>query len=280
VRGFAPKFGLSMIVAGGLAFAGVLLPFTAASATPPTNSACNGAFNGDPAGSLVKHIDAGDTVVGGQVIHVTVTWDTEDWSSDQLDDVHDCVVIGDTLVDGLTDEEKPTANDGVWTTSYTVPADLATGTVICDRVRLSGPGRDTEKSNVVCSTVADPTTTTTAEPTTTTTAEPTTTTTAEPTTTTTAAPTTTTTAAPTTTTTAAPTTTTTAAPETTTTVQVLGTVVTNAPPTTFATEVLGEQLARTGGNVRGLLEFAALILVLGGFTLVASAWPEASAKKD
>jgi hypothetical protein len=92
----------------------------------------------------------------------------------------------------------------------------------------------------------------------------TTTTTAAPTTTT-APPVTTTTAAPTTTT-AAPTTTT-AAPATTTTAAVLGVTVTR-PPATTAVTVLGVQLARTGSNIRGLVQLAALALLLGGFCLV------------
>jgi len=89
-------------------------------------------------------------------------------------------------------------------------------------------------------------------------------TTTAPPTTTTKPPTTTTTAAPTTTT-AAPTTTT-AAP--TTTAAVLGVTVTQ-PPTTAGVKVLGEQLARTGSDLRPLLRTAALALVLGGFCLLA-----------
>jgi len=250
------RIGVGCVVLGAASLLGAWIPLGVASADTPTNGACNGAFTGTPPGSLAKATNptAGSTVVAGQNIAVTVTWSITDWTDAMLNQIHDCVQINGTDIAALNAEEKPTNNDGSWTTSYAIPSDAVAGDTVCDRASLSGnpsPGNEsTQKSNKVCFTVANATTTTTARATTTSSA-------------------TTSTTAGATTTTSAGATTTTAAQGPTTTVSVLGVTVTNGPTTsTTATKVLGAQLARTGRNVKGLLLMAGLAFLLGGLAIV------------
>jgi hypothetical protein len=125
----------------------------------PSNSACNGALNGNPEGTLNKlTVPMGGTaaspapIAPGTTVHVTITWAPTDWTS--LNQLFDCVFVNGTLIGAY--EEKPPINDGLATHTYDIPADAAAGTVICDRARLSGTptgGVTTQKSNTVCFTV-------------------------------------------------------------------------------------------------------------------------------
>ncbi|HEX8770004.1 MAG TPA: hypothetical protein VF711_04475 [Acidimicrobiales bacterium] len=131
-----------------------------------SNGACSGAFNGSPEGTLAKQtVPAPDSVVApGTTVQVTITWDTGDW--DYVDQLFDCVQVAGAQDDSLSFEEKPATNDGVATHSYTIPADAAHGSKVCDRARLSGKPTgevSTQKSNVVCF-VVDPTGSTEEQP--------------------------------------------------------------------------------------------------------------------
>ncbi|MGH9039759.1 MAG: LPXTG cell wall anchor domain-containing protein [Acidimicrobiia bacterium] len=59
----------------------------------------------------------------------------------------------------LTVEERPTANDGIFTTTYAVPDDLLAGDEICDQGFLSGDtsggGFGQDRSDQVCFTVEE-----------------------------------------------------------------------------------------------------------------------------
>ena len=242
------------------------------------NGACNGITGaGDEVGELVKSTSpVGGTsaapvhVAPGTVITATLTWNAEHWRT--INQIEDCVYTGGTAADpfgslnaDLSTQEKPGTNDGSLVHSYTVP-NLADGTLVCDRGRMSGFfTRDaadetgtsiTVKSvQTVCFTVDSAATTTTTSTTststsTTSTTQPTTTTTStsttsttQPTTTTTSTSTTSTTQ-PTTTTTLSSTTSTTVPRETTTTVggSCCGptpTTSTTQPSTTTSVNVLG-----------------------------------------
>jgi LPXTG-motif cell wall-anchored protein len=119
---------------------------------------------------LAKTTDAGTTVTVGQTINVDITWDTDDWDAvapdGDLDRVADCVEVGGVVDTTLSTEEKPTDNDGLFEHQYVIP-NVAPGTQICDRARLSGnpsgQNEETQKSNIVCFTVVAPPTTANAK---------------------------------------------------------------------------------------------------------------------
>jgi uncharacterized repeat protein (TIGR01451 family) len=133
---------------------------------PPPDISCSGAFSGRPPGSLAKtatrdgqSLPDGSLIEAGDVIVFTITWNTADWVGEELDKVLDCVQVNGQDAPQLSVEEKPTENDGVFTHQITVPGNLETGDVLCDRARLSGnPTGDnpsTQKSNVLCFTVTE-----------------------------------------------------------------------------------------------------------------------------
>jgi uncharacterized repeat protein (TIGR01451 family) len=133
---------------------------------PPPDISCSGAFSGRPPGSLAKTatrdgrpLPDGSLIEAGDVIVFTMTWNTADWVGEELDKVLDCVQVNGQDAPQLSAEEKPTENDGAFTHQITVPGNLETGDVLCDRARLSGnPAGDnpsTQKSNVLCFTVTE-----------------------------------------------------------------------------------------------------------------------------
>jgi uncharacterized repeat protein (TIGR01451 family) len=133
---------------------------------PPPAISCNGAFSGRPEGSLAKtatrdgqSLPDGSLIGPGDVIVFTITWNTSDWVGEELNKVLDCVQVNGQDAPQLSVEEKPTANDGVFIHQLTVPENLESGDVLCDRARLSGnPAGDnpsTQKSNVLCFTVTE-----------------------------------------------------------------------------------------------------------------------------
>ena len=121
---------------------------------------CDRTFGQQPVGHLVKRTNptGGETVRPGDSIVVVLTWERGDWSSDRLHKVLDCVAIDGELDPSLQDGESPTANNGQFSTAFTVPADVADGAQICDQAMLSGPSPrddyDRQISNQVCHTVS------------------------------------------------------------------------------------------------------------------------------
>lgn len=120
---------------------------------------CPEVLAGSPTGGVRKvtvPVDGSD-VRRGDVVAVTLRWDTNTFTSPVLHKALDCVTIDGALVDRLSSQERDTANDGRFETQFTVPGDLADGTRLCDRGFVSGPGGDNgfvrEKSNDVCFTV-------------------------------------------------------------------------------------------------------------------------------
>jgi len=137
----------------------VLLLPSAAWAESPNPSACSGLYHGDPPGSLaITTVPENGTVLHpGDTVDVTATWDTADWPTPVLHKVLDCLLVNGEVDYGLSTQEKPTDNDGLYHYTFTVPG-RAVGRV-CDRVRLSGrlvEGGDlaVQKSNTLCFSVA------------------------------------------------------------------------------------------------------------------------------
>jgi hypothetical protein len=137
----------------------VLLLPSAAWAESPNPSACSGLYHGDPPGSLaITTVPASDTVLHpGDTVEVTATWDTSDWPTPVLHKILDCLQVNGEVDYGLSTQEKPTDNDGLYRYTFTVPGRAVGG--ICDRVRLSGrlvEGGDlaVQKSNTLCFSVA------------------------------------------------------------------------------------------------------------------------------
>ena len=133
----------------------VLLLPSVAWAESPNPSACSGLYRGDPPGSLaITTVPGSGTVLHpGDTVEVTATWDTADWPTPVLHKVLDCLLVNGEVDYGLSTQEKPTDNDGLYRYTFTVPG-RAVGRV-CDRVRLSGrlvEGGDlaVQKSNTLC----------------------------------------------------------------------------------------------------------------------------------
>ena len=122
--------------------------------------------------------------VAGDVIDVHLTWDPADWNDTWVEKVLDCASIDGKPVPELTDEERPSPNDGAYDRELNVPDNMGAGHLLCEQGFvfgvLSRGGYSQTSSPRVCFTTEaapPPPTTTTAPPTTTTTAAPTTTTT-------------------------------------------------------------------------------------------------------
>ena len=137
--------------------------FAAPVAADDVNQECNGAFQGNPEGSLAVVGSPAAGTIGENIdsVSVTASWDEADWSGDTLDKILNCVTVNDVLVDAKSSIEKPTANDGGQPFTIDV-SDLDVDDEVCARVRLSGTptaqNPSTQKSNVLCWTVVEGTT--------------------------------------------------------------------------------------------------------------------------
>ena len=138
----------------------ITIPAGAARSHPGgLSDTCPEVLAGPPTGGVKKvtgPVD-GSEVRRGDVVAVTLQWDTTTFTSPVLHKALDCVTIDGVLADELGSQERDTANDGSFETHFTVPGDLADGTRLCDRGFVSAPGDDNrfdrEKSNDVCLTV-------------------------------------------------------------------------------------------------------------------------------
>jgi uncharacterized repeat protein (TIGR01451 family) len=142
---------LAVLILGTLQLQAVMTGTAAAQ-----NNACNGAFSGNPSGTLAvaSSPSNGSTVSPGSAISFTITWDTGDWTG--LDQYQSCFEVNGSLVSSLSFGEFPPANDGTIHHSITVPGNLSAGDQLCMRGRLSGQptgGVSTQKSNTVCFTI-------------------------------------------------------------------------------------------------------------------------------
>ena len=138
----------------------ITMPAGAAQSHPGgVSDTCPEVLAGAPTGGVEKVTDPvdGSEVRRGEVVAVTLRWDTTTFTSPVLHKALDCVTIDGALADQLGFQERDTANDGSFENHFTVPGDLADGTRLCDRGFISGPGNDNrfdrEKSNDVCFTV-------------------------------------------------------------------------------------------------------------------------------
>jgi hypothetical protein len=116
---------------------------------------CPEVLAGAPTGGIEKLTEPADgsVVRRGDVVFVTLRWDTTTFSGPVLHKVLDCVTVDGAPADELSTQERDTANDGTFETDFTVPDDLADGARLCDRGFVSGPADDDfgrEKSNDVC----------------------------------------------------------------------------------------------------------------------------------
>ena len=117
---------------------------------------CPEVLAGAPTGGLEKVTDPvdGSEVRGGDLVTVTLRWDTATFAGPVLHKALDCVTVDGALAAQLGIQERDTANDGSFETHFTGPAGLAEGTRLCDRGFVSGPGNDNgferQKSNDVC----------------------------------------------------------------------------------------------------------------------------------
>lgn len=128
---------------------------------------CNGTFNGNPAGVLDmsatrggSNLPNGASIAAGDTINLTTTWNVGDWNA--ISKVLNCFELNGVDLDALDVQEKPSANDGIFTYSVTVPASVTSGDSFCVRGDLAGNpsagGTGTFKSNILCWTVGGTTT--------------------------------------------------------------------------------------------------------------------------
>ena len=198
-RALGRVVGLSALAAVGLfATGGVALAATPQTPGPVPGSpeqmsyfadTCRQELQRPPIGGVENVTSPGPgSAVAGDVIDVHLTWDPADWNDTWVEKVLNCVSVDGKVVPGLSDEERPSPNDGAYDRELDVPDDMAPGHLLCEQGFvfgvLSRGGYSLTSSPRVCFTTEaappPPTTTTTAPPPTTTTAPPTTTTTTVP----------------------------------------------------------------------------------------------------
>jgi len=99
------------------------------------------------------------TVRVGQKVEVTFRWDPRFFAGDQLRRVAHCVTVGGEPVGPASGMETPSANDGEYRATFTVP-DAPPGTCFCVRGAASGEGPDGRMDSVgdvpACLTVVGP----------------------------------------------------------------------------------------------------------------------------
>ena len=133
----------------------VTIPAGAAQSHPGgVTDTCPEILAGAPTGGVEKVTEPADgsEVRPGDVVSVTLRWDTTTFTGPVLHKALDCVSVDGTPADELSAQERDTANDGTFETHFTVP-DLPDGARLCDRGFVSGPAGDDfgrEKSNDVC----------------------------------------------------------------------------------------------------------------------------------
>jgi LPXTG-motif cell wall-anchored protein len=132
------------------------------------------------------------TIVAGDVVDISLSWDPADWTDTWVEKVLNCVSVDGVPAPELTDEERPAPNDGAYGRELAVPDDIDSGHLLCQQGFVYGMfargGYTRTSSPRVCFTTEaappppppPPPTTTTEPPTTTTTEPPTTTTTEAP----------------------------------------------------------------------------------------------------
>jgi hypothetical protein len=98
--------------------------------------------NTSPGGSggpkLTADVADRATVAPGQDITVRLSWDPKDWSDEDLDMALACVRVKGGLDSNLSDEERPSANDGTFEYRLHVPDNIKAGCDICVQGFLSG----------------------------------------------------------------------------------------------------------------------------------------------
>lgn len=154
-----------MQIWGRIALCGIAVLTSSLVATIPAGAApshpggvtdtCPEVLAGAPTGGLEKVTEPADgsVVRRGDVVSVTLRWDTTTFTGPVLHKALDCVTVDATPVDALSTQERDTANDGTFETHFTVPGDLTDGARLCDRGFVSGPAGDgfgREKSNDIC----------------------------------------------------------------------------------------------------------------------------------
>jgi hypothetical protein len=103
-------------------------------------------MNTPPGGSgdvkLTADVPDRATVAPGQDITVRLSWDPKDWSGDELDMALACVRVKGGLDSDLSDQERPTANDGTFEYRLHVPDNIKPGCDICVQGFLAGMAAD------------------------------------------------------------------------------------------------------------------------------------------
>lgn len=150
---------------GRVALGGIVVLTSSLAITVPAGAApshpggvpdtCPEVLAGAPTGGIEKVTDPADgsVVHRGDVISVTLRWDTTTFTDPVLHKALDCVTIDGTPADDLSTQERDTPNDGRFDYRFTVPGDLPDGARLCDRGFVSGPdgdGFNRQKSNDVC----------------------------------------------------------------------------------------------------------------------------------
>jgi len=190
-----------VVVASGLGLVGLFgsggaaLAATPQTPGPPPGSpeqmayfadTCRHELQRPPVGGVENVTSPGPgRAVAGDLIDVNLSWDPADWNDTWVEKVLNCVSVDGKAVPELSDEERPSPNDGSYGRELNVPVDIGAGHLLCEQGFvygvLSRGGYSLTSSPRVCFTTEaapPPPTTTTAPPTTTTTAAPPTTTTA------------------------------------------------------------------------------------------------------
>jgi LPXTG cell wall anchor motif len=102
--------------------------------------------NASPGGSgglkLTANVPDRATVAPGQDVTVRLTWNPKDWSGKDLDMALACVRVKGGLDSKMSNEERPSANDGSYEYRLHVPDNIKPGCDICVQGFLAGATGD------------------------------------------------------------------------------------------------------------------------------------------
>lgn len=95
-----------------------------------------------PSASGAQAQGPGNPVPTGEVAKLGITWETQSWQGDELQNLVTCPTAGGKLVDNLSVKVSRVQNSGSYQHTFKVPADLAPGTELCDQAVLLGTAPD------------------------------------------------------------------------------------------------------------------------------------------
>ena len=134
--------GLAVIMTGTLGSGAGLAASDAFAAPPsPEPAACDEALRRDATDGVETFTSPaeGSQVHVGDPIEMTAVWRAASFDAATVESVLQCVTVDDHLLVELSVVAVQVPNDGEFTHRFTVPTEVAPGSVVCGRSFVSGP---------------------------------------------------------------------------------------------------------------------------------------------